>query len=95
MAKFCVQITDSPYVVVHLRITTRMGASTLPYFVSDGGESGAKGRGYIELWHSVGCPLTGAADENPKARCVSFALTSMYDSFIDSKAICLAERTPL
>jgi phosphoenolpyruvate carboxykinase (GTP) len=48
-AKFCVQLTDSPYVVVHLRLTTRMGQPALDRI--------AAGEDYLKLWHSVGCPL--------------------------------------
>jgi len=58
-AKYCVQVTDSPYVVVSLRITTRMGAAALAAI--DGGH-------YIQCWHSVGCPLTGGPDEVATAR---------------------------
>jgi phosphoenolpyruvate carboxykinase (GTP) len=58
-SKFCVQITDSPYVVVSLRIMTRMGRKALKLL---------DGTDYIELWHSVGCPLTGKDDELPQAR---------------------------
>lgn len=48
-AKFCIQVTDSPYVVVNLRITTRMGNVALSRMVA--------GCPYIECWHSVGCPI--------------------------------------
>ncbi len=48
-AKFCVQVTDSPYVVVHLRLTTRMGRQALARIEA--------GQEFLELWHSVGCPL--------------------------------------
>mmetsp|Transcript_143419 Transcript_143419/g.202773 ORF Transcript_143419/g.202773 Transcript_143419/m.202773 type:complete len:652 (+) Transcript_143419:173-2128(+) len=58
-AKFCVQVTDSPYVVVSLRITTRMGAMAL---------ENINGDNFIQCWHSVGCPLTGDADEVSTAR---------------------------
>lgn len=50
VAKYCVQVTDSPYVVVNLRITTRMGATAMSRI--------ATGQNYIECWHSVGCPIS-------------------------------------
>lgn len=48
-AKFCIQVTDSPYVVVHLRLTTRLGLPSFEKIVSTGE--------YIQCWHSVGRPL--------------------------------------
>ena len=50
-AKFCIQVTDSPYVVVNLRITTRMGNAAMSRMVS--------GVPFIECWHSVGQPIHG------------------------------------
>jgi phosphoenolpyruvate carboxykinase (GTP) len=63
-AKFCVQVTDSPYVVVHLRLTTRMGAAALAKIAYNQPE-------YVQLWHTVGCPITNdnvGTDEYEKAR---------------------------
>ena len=48
-AKFCVQVTDSPYVVVNLRITTRMGYQAMQKITA--------GTAFAECWHSVGCPI--------------------------------------
>lgn len=47
-SKLCVQITDSAYVVVNLRITTRMGKAAIAQMES---------QPFIHCWHSVGCPL--------------------------------------
>ena len=53
-AKLCIQVTDSPYVVVNLRLTTRMGARALAKINA--------GTPFIRCWHSVGCPVH---DRNP------------------------------
>lgn len=49
LARFGVQITDSPYVVVHMRLMTRMGEDVWNYI--DRGQ-----RDFIPCWHSVGSP---------------------------------------
>ncbi|HWX87632.1 MAG TPA: phosphoenolpyruvate carboxykinase (GTP) [Solirubrobacteraceae bacterium] len=52
-----VQLTDSPYVVVSMRIMTRMGAGALEA-LGDGGD-------YIPCLHSVGMPLENGASDVP------------------------------
>jgi phosphoenolpyruvate carboxykinase (GTP) len=56
-SKLGVQITDSPYVVLHLRLLTRMGANALKMM---------KGNSwFLPLLHSVGCPLKQGEKDKP------------------------------
>ena len=48
LSRVGVQVTDSPYVVVCMRIMTRMGSTVLEY-LADGD--------FVRCLHSVGCPL--------------------------------------
>lgn len=50
LARYGVQITDSEYVVVNMRIMTRMGREVLPYLQK---------KSYVKCLHSVGAPLEG------------------------------------
>ena len=54
ISRLGVQITDSPYVVVNMRIMTRMGAAALEAIRAAGD--------YVPCLHSVGAPLAHGAD---------------------------------
>ena len=57
LVKIGVQITDSPYVVVHMRLTTRMGSPALERLGANGS--------FIPCLHSVGMPLQSQEPDVP------------------------------
>lgn len=66
-SRYGVQITDSEYVVVNMRIMTRMGENVLPYI---------KKNGFVKCMHTVGDPLKNGKPEskwpcNPDVKYIS------------------------
>ncbi|HVM87137.1 MAG TPA: phosphoenolpyruvate carboxykinase (GTP) [Puia sp.] len=66
-SRYGVQITDSEYVVVSMRIMTRMGEQVLPYLQS---------KKYVKCVHTVGAPLANGATDvkwpcNPGTKYIS------------------------
>ena len=67
LSRYGIQITDSEYVVVNMRIMTRMGESILPYIQS---------KKYVKCLHTVGAPLQNGAKDvlwpcNPDVKYIS------------------------
>lgn len=66
-ARYGVQITDSEYVVINMRIMTRMGESVLQHI---------KPNQYVKCLHTVGAPLSGTQKDvtwpcNPEVKYIS------------------------
>ncbi|WNV84863.1 phosphoenolpyruvate carboxykinase (GTP) [Umezawaea sp. Da 62-37] len=59
--KLGVEITDSAYVAVSMRVMTRMGAAALAAFVDDEGRE----RDFVPCLHSVGAPLAPGQQDVP------------------------------
>lgn len=67
LSRYGVQITDSEYVVVNMRIMTRMGASILPYIYQ---------HGFVKCVHTNGAPLEAGKEDskwpcNPTVKYIS------------------------
>ncbi len=67
LSRYGVQITDSEYVVVNMRIMTRMGESVLPHI---------KSRQFVKCLHCVGAPLSNGVKDvswpcNPEVKYIS------------------------
>ncbi len=67
LSRYGVEITDSEYVVVNMRIMTRMGAHILPYIYE---------KGYVKCLHSIGAPLEEGQEDvkwpcNPTVKYIS------------------------
>jgi len=67
LSRYGVQITDSEYVVVNMRIMTRMGESVLPHI---------KSKKFVKCLHTVGAPLNQSAKDvlwpcNPAVKYIS------------------------
>lgn len=66
LSRYGVQLTDSEYVVVNMKLMTRMGESVLPYLKND----------YVKCLHSVGAPVTSPDNDvkwpcNPDVKYIS------------------------
>ena len=66
-ARYGVEITDSEYVVINMRIMTRIGENVLPYI---------KKHSFVKCLHSVGAPLENGVEEskwpcNPDVKYIS------------------------
>ncbi len=53
-SKYGIQITDSEYVVINMKIMTRMGANILPYLLE---------QEYVKCVHTVGAPMQKDAED--------------------------------
>lgn len=67
LSRYGVQITDSEYVVVNMKIMTRMGEKVLPYIDP---------RKYVKCLHTIGAPLANGAKDvswpcNPTVKYIS------------------------
>jgi len=67
LSRYGVQITDSEYVVVNMRIMTRMGEAVLPHI---------KSKQFVKCLHTVGAPLENGAKDvlwpcNPDVKYIS------------------------
>ena len=67
LAKYGIEITDSEYVVINMRIMTRIGSAVLPYLSTEE---------YVKCIHTVGAPLEPGQEDakwpcNPTVKYIS------------------------
>ena len=83
LSQFGVQVTDSPYVVLNLRIMTRMGKSVLDVM----GEKDF----FVPCLHSVGFPLTPGTKDVPGL--LNFKMCAQCLAHTQQNLLCIHKRS--